>query len=217
MAIAAARHASRGAHCLLGLGELYVRTGARLLRSTCTAAGSSATSESRPAGAGGGSRHTSRMTRAASIAGSCSACSLPCGGFGLPCGPRNAAWRAQWRSPEELERRGLSRLRSLLAHAAHRSPPRELLAGVDPRDIKATTDLARVRSPPRPSCGAGPRGPPPRTARAATADDDLGSTGLPFELYWEALVLHPRGEWIASGRVVGDHGLAHGSCAGRTR
>jgi len=75
----------------------------------------------------------------------------------------------QWRSPEELEERGLSRLRSLLAHAAHHVPHyRELLAGVDPRDIKATADLARVPITAKASCGrAFPRGPPPRICRRA--------------------------------------------------
>src|SRR4029450_6786131 len=95
----------------------------------------------------------------------------------------------QWRSPEELEERALSMLRPLLAHAAHHVPHyRELLAGIEARDIKATADLARVPITNKGELRAGF----PRRATAENLPESRrqpmmtsGSTGLPFEFFWD--------------------------------
>ena len=99
----------------------------------------------------------------------------------------------QWRSPEELEERALSRLRLLLVHAAQHVPHyRELLAGVDPRDIKSTSDLARVPITTKLELRAGF----PKKTTAQNLPESRrqpmmtsGSTGLPFEFYWDRSVL----------------------------
>ena len=99
----------------------------------------------------------------------------------------------QWRSPEELEERALSRLRPLLSHAAHHvAHYRELLAGVDLRAIKATADLARVPITTKRELRAGF---PARTTAENLPESrrhpmmTSGSTGLPFECYWDRSVL----------------------------
>jgi phenylacetate-coenzyme A ligase PaaK-like adenylate-forming protein len=99
----------------------------------------------------------------------------------------------QWRSPEELEERALSRLRPLLVHAAHHVPHyRDLLAGVDAREINAMADLARVPISTKRELRAGFPGrttaqnlPESRRQPMMTS----GSTGLPFEFYWDRSVL----------------------------
>jgi len=99
----------------------------------------------------------------------------------------------QWRSPEELEERALSRLRQLLEHAARHVPHyRDLLAGVDARGIRAVSDLARVPISTKSELRAGFPGrttaqnlPESRRQPMMTS----GSTGLPFEFYWDRSVL----------------------------
>ncbi|HTY77428.1 MAG TPA: hypothetical protein VMI34_06405 [Candidatus Bathyarchaeia archaeon] len=99
----------------------------------------------------------------------------------------------QWRSPEELEERALSRLRQLLEHAARHVPHyRNLLAGVDARGIRAVSDLARVPISTKSELRAGFPGrttaqnlPESRRQPMMTS----GSTGLPFEFYWDRSVL----------------------------
>jgi len=99
----------------------------------------------------------------------------------------------QWRSPEELEERALSMLRPLLAHAAHHVPHyHERLAGVEARDIKATADLARVPITTKAELRTG--FPSRTTAENLPASRrqpmmTSGSTGLPFEFYWDRSVL----------------------------
>ena len=99
----------------------------------------------------------------------------------------------QWRSPEELEERALSMLRPLLAHAAHHVPHyHERLAGVEARDIKATADLARVPMTTKAELRTG--FPSRTTAENLPASRrqpmmTSGSTGLPFEFYWDRSVL----------------------------
>jgi phenylacetate-CoA ligase len=97
----------------------------------------------------------------------------------------------QWRSHSELEARGLTRLRALLAHAAMHVPYYHDLfkqAGIQPEDVRTLTDLAAV---PLTTKADLRRNFPTRT----TAHDlpehrqrkmmTSGSTGLPFELYWD--------------------------------
>jgi phenylacetate-CoA ligase len=99
----------------------------------------------------------------------------------------------QWRSGDELEERAVSRLRPLLEHAARHVPYyRAFLGGVDPRSIKAFADLARIPITAKPELRAG--------FPAATTAENLptsrrqrmmtsGSTGLPFEFYWDRAML----------------------------
>ena len=99
----------------------------------------------------------------------------------------------QWRSAEELENRALSRLRALLDHAAQHVPYyRALLSGIDPRDITAFSDLCRIPITTKQELRAG--------FPALTTADNLptrrrqpmmtsGSTGFPFEFYWDRAML----------------------------
>jgi phenylacetate-CoA ligase len=101
----------------------------------------------------------------------------------------------QWRSPEELERRALSRLHALLEHAARHVPHyRDLFArgGVDWRAIKSVADLARVPISTKLQLRAGFPGlttaeniPESRRQKMMTS----GSTGLPLEFYWDRATL----------------------------
>ena len=99
----------------------------------------------------------------------------------------------QWRSQEELEERALARLRPLLEHAARHVPHyRDRLAGVDPRTVKSVTDLARVPittkaelRPGFPALTIAENLPTSRRQPMMTS----GSTGLPFEFYWDRTVL----------------------------
>lgn len=97
----------------------------------------------------------------------------------------------QWRPREELEQQALARLRALLAHAAAHVPYyRDLFgkAGIDPGDVRALTDLARL-----PSTGKADlrNGFPARTVAENVSDDrrrrmvTSGSTGLPFQFFWD--------------------------------
>jgi phenylacetate-CoA ligase len=99
----------------------------------------------------------------------------------------------QWRSPEELEERALARLRPLLEHAARHVPYyRDRLAGLDPRDIKTVADLAQVPISSKQELRAGF----PALTTAKNLPESRrqpmmtsGSTGLPFEFYWDRAVL----------------------------
>lgn len=116
----------------------------------------------------------------------------------------------QWRSPEELEQRALSRLRPLLEHAARQVPHyRDRLAGVDPRDIKAIGDLARFPVSTKRELRAGFPGlttarnlPESRRQPMMTS----GSTGLPLEFYWDRSALPILGGterfWLGWSRVA---------------
>jgi phenylacetate-CoA ligase len=118
----------------------------------------------------------------------------------------------QWRSPEELETRALSRLRALLEHAARHVPHyRELLAraGLDWRDIASIADLARVPISVKVELRAGfpalttaENIPESRRQRMMTS----GSTGLPFEFYWDRSTLPLLGAterfWLAWSRIA---------------
>jgi phenylacetate-CoA ligase len=116
----------------------------------------------------------------------------------------------QWRSPEELEGRALSRLRPLLEHAARHVPHyRDLLAGVDPRTIKSVADLARVPITTKRELRAG--FPALTTAENLPASRrqpmmTSGSTGLPFEFYWDRAVLPVLGGterfWLSWWRIA---------------
>ena len=192
------RHASRGGALPLGLGELYVRTGRRRGARALAYRGRALP---RPgnralAGAGGAAaRHTSRMTRAPVYRWLVPRVVAP-----LAERLRLPAWTTerrlgelQWRSPEELEERALSRLRSLLAHTARHVPHyRQLLAGVDARDIQGD---GRSRPGADHHQGRAAGGLPRRTTAEnlpASRRQPMmtsGSTGLPFELYWDRSVL----------------------------
>ncbi len=99
----------------------------------------------------------------------------------------------QWRSTEELEERAVSRLRSLLEHAVHHVPYyRSRLGGLDPRAIATISDLRRIPITTKRELRAG--------FPAQTTADNLpanrrqpmmtsGSTGLPFEFYWDRAML----------------------------
>jgi phenylacetate-CoA ligase len=97
----------------------------------------------------------------------------------------------QWRPPDELEARALERLRALLVHATIHVPYyRELCkrAAVEPSDIRTLADLSHLPVTTRAELRA--------DFPARTTADNLpgarrqtmvtsGSTGLPFELYWD--------------------------------
>ena len=95
----------------------------------------------------------------------------------------------QWRSPAELEAHAIDRLRPLLAHAAAHVPfYRELFgdAGVDPRRIRSTEDLARL--PIVDKAALRRRSPDDVTAsnlraRRRWKSVTSGSSGFPFEFY----------------------------------
>jgi phenylacetate-coenzyme A ligase PaaK-like adenylate-forming protein len=116
----------------------------------------------------------------------------------------------QWRSPEELEERALSRLRALLEHAARHVPRyRDLLAGVDPRDIQELADLRRIPISTKRELRAG--FPELTTARNLPASRrqpmmTSGSTGLPFEFYWDRSALPVLGGtdrfWLSWSRIA---------------
>src|SRR6266511_2962935 len=97
----------------------------------------------------------------------------------------------QWRPQGELEARALERLRSLLLHAAMNVPYyRDLFkrAGIEPEDIRTLSDLSnlpittkadlRTAFPARTTANNLPEN---RRRRMMTS----GSTGLPFEFYWD--------------------------------
>jgi phenylacetate-CoA ligase len=97
----------------------------------------------------------------------------------------------QWRPQGELEARALKRLRSLLLHAAMNVPYyRDLFkrAGIEPEDIRTLSDLSnlpittkadlRAAFPARTTANNLPAN---RRRRMMTS----GSTGLPFEFYWD--------------------------------
>ena len=97
----------------------------------------------------------------------------------------------QWSAPEDVEARALSRLKTLLEHATRHVPHyRDLFActGLDPRDITSLADLARVPVTTKlelrtgfPERTTAPNLPDSRRQRMMTS----GSTGLPFEFYWD--------------------------------
>jgi phenylacetate-CoA ligase len=99
--------------------------------------------------------------------------------------------RLQWEPADALERRTLARLRTLLDHATTHVPYyRDLFAraGVDAADVETAGDLARVplttKSDLRsafPSRTTADNLPPGRRRAMRTS----GSTGLPFEFYWD--------------------------------
>jgi phenylacetate-CoA ligase len=97
----------------------------------------------------------------------------------------------QWRSPEELEAHAASLLQALLAHATRQVPYyRDLFAraGLDPRDIRSVRDLAHVPVTTKVELRAGF---PERTTAHNISESrrqkmmTSGSTGLPFEFYWD--------------------------------
>jgi phenylacetate-CoA ligase len=101
----------------------------------------------------------------------------------------------QWQTPDELERRAVSRLRALLDHASRHVPHyRDLFARalVAPPDVQRMADLARIPVSTKADLRAGF---PDRT----TADNvpahrrqpmmTSGSTGRPFEFYWDRAAL----------------------------
>lgn len=99
--------------------------------------------------------------------------------------------RAQWLPRPELERQALAELRSLLRHAmAHVPYYRELLgrAQIGPDDMRALADLARLPITTKRDLRAGFPG---RTTAENLPSRRLqpmrtsGSTGLPFEFYWD--------------------------------
>jgi phenylacetate-CoA ligase len=101
----------------------------------------------------------------------------------------------QWCAPEELEMRALDRLHPLLEHAARFVPHYRTLfagAGLDGRDIKSMRDLGRVPISSKVELRAGfpelttaQNIPEQRRQRMMTS----GSTGLPFEFYWDRSTL----------------------------
>jgi phenylacetate-CoA ligase len=101
----------------------------------------------------------------------------------------------QWRAPEELAMRAVDRLQALLEHAARHVPHyRDLFARaeLDWRDIKSVADLARVPISTKRELRAGfpalttaENIPESRRQRMMTS----GSTGLPFEFYWDRATL----------------------------
>lgn len=99
----------------------------------------------------------------------------------------------QWRSPAELEERAVSRLRPLLDHAVRHVPfYRALLRDVDVRAIKTIPDLARLPIVTKTELRAG--FPARTTAENLPASRrqpmmTSGSTGLPFECYWDRSML----------------------------
>lgn len=116
----------------------------------------------------------------------------------------------QWRSPEELEERALSRLRPLLEHAARHVPHyRDSLDGVEPRAIKAVTDLARIPISTKGELRAGfPRLTTARNLPESRRQPMMtsGSTGLPFEFYWDRSTLPILGGtdrfWLGWSRIA---------------
>jgi phenylacetate-CoA ligase len=97
----------------------------------------------------------------------------------------------QWRPPEAVERRASGRLRALLEHAtAHVPYYRELFkqVGLRPDDVCTLPDLARVPISTKADLRAGF---PSRTtaenvpAHRRRTMRTSGSTGLPFEFYWD--------------------------------
>jgi phenylacetate-CoA ligase len=100
----------------------------------------------------------------------------------------------QWCTPEEVETRSLSRLRALLEHAARHVPHyRDQFArtGLDWRDITSLAHLARVPISTKRELRAGfpslttAENIPARRRRTMMTS---GSTGLPFEFYWDRRV-----------------------------
>jgi phenylacetate-CoA ligase len=97
----------------------------------------------------------------------------------------------QWRGRDELEALALGRLRALLVHAVEQVPHyRELFGrvGLRPSDIRELSDLARLPITTKADLRAGfperttaPNLPPTRRQAMRTS----GSTGLPFEFYWD--------------------------------
>ena len=118
----------------------------------------------------------------------------------------------QWRSPEELEERALARLQLLLEHAERHVPHYRRLfaeAGIDPRHVKSVADLAGVPITTKRELRAGFPGlttadnvPPSRRQPMMTS----GSTGLPFEFYWDRAVLPVLGGtdrfWLGWSRIA---------------
>ena len=97
----------------------------------------------------------------------------------------------QWSTPQEVEARTLVKLRALLAHATQRVPyygQQFSRAGIDWRDIKSLADLARLPIVTKQTLRAG-------FPSLTTADNipasrrqsmmTSGSTGMPFEFYWD--------------------------------
>ncbi len=101
----------------------------------------------------------------------------------------------QWGTLEEVEARALSRLRQLLEHAARHVPHyRNVLAdaGTDWRDIKSISDLARIPvSTKRELRGGFPELTTAHNLAASRRQSMMtsGSTGLPFEFYWDRSML----------------------------
>lgn len=97
----------------------------------------------------------------------------------------------QWETPEAVEARAMARLRTLLAHAAAHVPYyRDLVedAEVSPDAMRQVTDLARLPFTTKVDLRAGHPG--RTTAENLPASRRLpmmtsGSTGLPFEFYWD--------------------------------
>jgi len=100
----------------------------------------------------------------------------------------------QWRSCEELQSRAMEQLRVLVDHAARHVPYyRQLFAeaGLNPRDLRSPADLGRVPISTKSDLRAG-------YPVDTTADNiparyrqrmmTSGSTGLPFEFYWDRRV-----------------------------
>jgi phenylacetate-CoA ligase len=97
----------------------------------------------------------------------------------------------QWDGRDELEARTSGRLRALLVHAAEQVPHyRDLFArvGLRPTDLRASSDLARLPITTKADLRAGfperttAKNLPPNRRQAMKTS---GSTGLPFEFYWD--------------------------------
>ena len=101
----------------------------------------------------------------------------------------------QWRPAEELEQRSLDRLRPLLEHAARFVPHyRALFAprGLRGRDIESARDLSRLPITAKAELRAGfPQRTTAENIPAARRQRRMtsGSTGLPFEFYWDRSTL----------------------------
>ena len=101
----------------------------------------------------------------------------------------------QWDTPHALQTRALSRLQPLLEHAARHVPHyRDLFAGAElhPHDVKSVADLARVPISTKLELRAG--FPASTTAENIPASRrqtmmTSGSTGVPFEFYWDRSTL----------------------------
>jgi phenylacetate-CoA ligase len=116
--------------------------------------------------------------------------------FGLPVWTTvRRLTESQWRSPEEFEDRALARLQPLLDQAVRHVPHYRRLfadAGLDPRDIKSVADLARVPISTKRELRAGFPGLTTAENLPASRRQPMmtsGSTGLPFEFYWDRAVL----------------------------